>query len=649
MNDYIKTTRSPFSVKTILTGVILSVILAVMAQYSVNVVNDSYLAIDHMPAGGIFIFFLLTVLINPLLRLLTRDKVSFSPVELLVVYTMILITASVAEMGLGCQLLPILAAPSYYATPQNRWAELILPHIKSWMLPKDIGVTAPFFEGLPRGASIPWGAWLLPLFSWGIFLMVLYFVTICAVSILRKEWVERERLSFPLAQLPVAMVQTERGRIPNLFKNKLFWLGFVIPCLLSSLTALHKYFPMVPAVNLAKSVPVFRQTASLIFRLSFPILGFSYLINLDVAFSLWFFNLLFLVFKGWLNITGISSPENVGIYGAGGNPILANIGTGAFIVFVLFSLFLERRHLKKVFLKATGRGGETDDSGEAVSYKTAFWGLVLGLLFLLGWLAAAGMSIWVALLFLAGAFIFWIGLTRVVAEAGLATLRPPSISSAQVVSGVGSRVVGAESLAQLGVTYVYSSDMRTFPASSVMHTEKIAERFGKVSLRPMLWVMLLAIFIGFAVSSVVIMKLAYTRGGINLNNWYFVGGPQAPYKYVTDHLTNPTGPNKLGWLCRVAGAVVMFVLMFLRNRLIWWPLHPIGFPIGMDKLMDNLWLSIFLAWFIKTMLLRYGGPRVYESGKPFFFGLILGQYSIAVIWFIINFLTHTTENGVFWI
>ena len=620
-----------------------------MAQYSVNIVNDSYLAIDHMPAGGIFIFFLLAVFINPLLRLLSRDKISLSPTELLVVYTMVLITASVAEMGLGCQLLPILAAPSYYATPQNKWAELILPHIKPWILPKDISVTAPFFEGLPKGVSIPWGAWALPLLSWGIFLMVLYFVTICAVSILRKEWVERERLSFPLAQLPVAMVQTDRGRIPNLFKSKLFWLGFVIPCILSSLTALHKYFPIVSAPALDASIPVFRHTANLIFRLSFPIIGFSYLINLNVSFSLWFFNLIFLVFKGWLNITGISSPENVGIYGSGGNPILANIGTGAFIVFVLFSLFLERRHLKEVFRKATGRGREIDDSKEIVSYKTAFWGLIVGSLFLLGWLMAAGMSIWVALFFLAGAFIFWVGLTRVVAEGGLATLVAPSISSAQIVSDFGSRAIGPASLPQLGVTYVYSSDLRTFPASSVMHSEKIAERFGKVSLRPMLWVMLLAILIGFVVSSLVVMKLAYAKGGINLNNWYFIGGPQAPYKYIADHLNNPTGPSKLGWLCRIAGAAIMFILMLLHNRLIWWPLHPLGFTVGMVWLIDNLWFSIFLAWFIKTLFLRYGGPKVYENGKPFFFGLILGQYSVAVVWFIINFFTHTNGNGVFWI
>jgi len=639
--------KSPFNFKTILTGAIFSALLTIMAQYSVHVVLGSYLAIDHMPAGGIFIFFLLVLFFNPLLRLATKDRFSFSPSELLVIYTMILVTASVAEMGLGCQLLPILAGPSYYATPENHWQELILPHIKPWLAPKDISITRPFFEGLPKGSPIPYAAWALPLFSWGLFLMVLYFVTICAVSILRKEWVERERLSFPLTQLPVAMVKPGKGKIPLLFKSKIFWLGFAIPFIISCLGALQHYFPMVPAPRLTQSIPVFRRTTDIIFRLSFPVLGFTYLINLDTAFSLWFFNLIFLIFKGWINITGISSPENVGIYGSGGNPILANIGTGAFVVFVSFTLFMARGHLKEVFRKAIGKGKKDIDSGEVMPYKSAFWGLIIGFLFLLVWLRIAGMSLWVGVLFLLLAFVFWIGLTRVVAEGGVPTLISPSISSAQVVSCAGSRIIGPESLTNLGLTYVYSADIRTFPASSTMHSEKIAERLGKVSLRPLFWLMLLAIFIGFLVSSLVILKLAYTRGGLNLNQWYFIGNVQAPYNYVANYLNNPSSPNKLGWLCRISGAVVMFGLMFLHNRFIWWPLHPIGFTVGMVNWIENLWLTIFLAWFLKTLILRYGGPKIYENGKPFFFGLILGQYSAAGLWFVIDFFTHMTGNSVF--
>ena len=38
---------------------------------------------------------------------------------------------------------------------------------------------------------------------------------------------------------------------------------------------------------------------------------------------------------------------------------------------------------------------------------------------------------------------------------------------------------------------------------------------------------------------------------------------------------------------------------------------------------------------------------VAKKGIPFFVGLVLGQYSAAGIWFIIDLFTHTTGNAVF--
>jgi len=43
------------------------------------------------------------------------------------------------------------------------------------------------------------------------------------------------------------------------------------------------------------------------------------------------------------------------------------------------------------------------------------------------------------------------------------------------------------------------------------------------------------------------------------------------------------------------------------------------------------------------------GAKAYETGKPFFFGLILGQYSAAALWFIIDIFTGMKGNVVFWI
>ena len=83
----------------------------------------------------------------------------------------------------------------------------------------------------------------------------------------------------------------ERGQaLGPFFKNPIMWAGFALPVFVSSLNALHAYFNYIPAIQLVATVPIFRDTVGLIFRLSFPMVGFTYLINLDVAFSLWFFN-----------------------------------------------------------------------------------------------------------------------------------------------------------------------------------------------------------------------------------------------------------------------------------------------------------------------------------------------------------------------
>ncbi len=65
--------------------------------------------------------------------------------------------------------------------------------------------------------------------------------------------------------------------------------------------------------------------------------------------------------------------------------------------------------------------------------------------------------------------------------------------------------------------------------------------------------------------------------------------------------------------------------------------------------MDQVWFSIFLAWMIKAVALKYGGPKLYNTIRPFFLGMILGQFVIAGIWLIIDYFTGMTDNSVFWI
>jgi len=70
----------------------------------------------------------------------------------------------------------------------------------------------------------------------------------------------------------------------------------------------------------------------------------------------------------------------------------------------------------------------------------------------------------------------------------------------------------------------------------------------------------------------------------------------------------------------------------MRARYTWWPLAPLGFALSGSWSMIVFWFPIFVAWILKSVLLRYGGMKVYMRLKPLFLGLILGEFSQAVLW-----------------
>jgi len=233
--------------------------------------------------GMIFSSFILVLSLANFLSTLWRRSAALNRRELLVVYVMMIVASAIPEMGLAEELLPIIAGAFYYATPENEWAELFHPYIKDWLVVREPEVVQQFFEGAPKGQPVPWGAWREPLMYWLPFLIVLSFVMICLMVLVRRQWMERERLIYPLVQTPLEMVKEDpKGGIVNpFFRNPLMWAGFALPVIVSTINAFHNYYSFVPGLQIVSNVPIFRRTVSLIFRLSFPMVGFSYLINLD--------------------------------------------------------------------------------------------------------------------------------------------------------------------------------------------------------------------------------------------------------------------------------------------------------------------------------------------------------------------------------
>ena len=165
------------------------------------------------------LLFLLLLVVNAGLGSIRRSWV-LQRGELVVIFIMTSLANSVP--GLISYWVPLVSSPFYYASPENNWGELILPYIPTWLVPHDLEAIRAFFEGNEGQAStIPWEVWLTPLLSWLPLIVALHVATLCLMVVVRRHWVENERLVYPVMQLPLAMVQDdERGSlIKPFFRN----------------------------------------------------------------------------------------------------------------------------------------------------------------------------------------------------------------------------------------------------------------------------------------------------------------------------------------------------------------------------------------------------------------------------------------------
>lgn len=639
---------SAFTLRAFLLGCVFAFFVSAGSAYGTLYLQGSFMALGTSTVGAVFLLALLTGLVNPLLRLV-HPRAGLNQQELLVIYIMMVMASPIPTLFCA-RFLSQITAPFYYATPENDWRNLIQPYIPHWLMPHDAEILSPFYEGGEQGQSIPWEAWVPTFLAWTPFVWALFLVMIASMVVLRKQWVENERLVYPLVQVPLAMTEQggERERIPPFFKNPVMWAGFAVPFLWGTLHGLYNYFPDVfliaEEIDMVRLiVPIFRDTSELHIKLRPNILGFFYFLKTEVAFSLWFFNLLFNIVRGIFGVLGITSSETLGGGHAVRDPILAHQSMGAMLVLFLGGLWTARKHLKEVFRKAFTGDSTVDDSGEILSYRTAVIVLITGNLVLVGWLWLAGMPLWVALSLICLAAVIIYGYTRVVAEGGLSDGSPPVVPAGILVSAVGSSVIGSQGLVILATTYFWTAGVRSFVMTSCANGLRLGEELGS-GKRPLFWALVLGVVIALAGSIWVIMILSQEYGALNLRIW----SERNAYDYMGNMIHSPKAPHLWGWINTGIGAVIMSGLMIARWRYVWWPLHPLGYPIGPIWIMTALWFNMFLAWLIKVLVLKYGGVGLYMKTRPFFFGMILGHISPGGFYLIIDHFTGMTGNVIFW-
>lgn len=633
------------------TGLVCSALVSGGTQYGEIFLRSSRMSDDFSTGGALFIFFFLVAGVNVLLKLM-GPRVAFTPAELILIYVMMMTSCAITGMGLTHYQIPLMATLPYFATPENDWANLVAPYVRGWMVIEDPLACKYFFEGLPQGESIPWAVWLKPLAYWSVFFAAFYFVMIALMVILRKQWIEHERLIYPIIRVPLDMIgeNNKGGLLAGFFKNPLMWLGFAFASFITSSIGLSAYYDYLPSINPLYpgiTLSLLRESIQLRFMISFPVMGFAYLINQDVAFGLWFLDVVVKCLDGVFDTLGLYLQLRVNHYG-GSSGIFSSTAVGAMLILVLYGGWVARGHLQDVFRKAFTSAPDVDDSGEILSYRSAVIGTMVSVVVMLVWLGAAGLPLWAGGLFLFIAFVIFIAITRIVVEGGMAACRAPLIAPNFMLYAVGTPALGTQGVTALGYTYGWSSDIRTFLMASIANGLKLLddERF-QGRKRPVFGCIIAALIVSLIVSFGLMLKLVYGVGGVNIHSWFCLGANLLPFDLVSTVVNRPIDVTGGMWMNMGIGASIMGILTILRHKFLGWPLHPLGLTVAGSRVMDWTWFSIFLAWLIKIIALRYGGPKMFRALRPFFLGMVLGQFVSAGIWTVIDGFTGMTDNMIF--
>jgi len=619
------------TLRAVVFGLCISVGVSLLANTVRYVLHGSFMAYSHMPMANL-ILCLLSILGCALLARWLGRRFVFSSTEWITIFCMGFISALGPTYGSSGYLVGLMISPYYLATPENEWAKYLQPHLPTWLIPTNDGnAMGWFYEGLPQGASIPWGVWAVPLLWWFAFIFAVGFACACASVILHRQWAENEKLVYP-AIAPIVEVTTRAGTgerwLPEFMRGKAFWAGFGLTTFVFWWNMIAWFYPQFPQFPTAEGKWIFfsQNYPPLWIFLSTVVICFSYFASLDILFSIWFFDLLFILEGGALNRLGVSA---ISPYYGTGRYIWQT--AGGFVVLVLWGLWIARLHLRDAFRKALHPDSpHLDDSGEMLSYRGAFLGLLISCLFVGVWLGRAGMEVKVILLLIPAMLLVYTGLSKILADSGLIYANPPTSAHSLTLAAFGGATgVSASSHAALGLASSFVNHYKGFAMAAMTHVARLGD-FVPKGRRRLFWAVCAAFVVGVVASTLFTVWLGYTMGGYNFQpNWLIISAGVGQHQGIANAVKDPQPMETPNYWFFLAGAGFMALLNLMRYRFVWWPFHPIGFALSGTALSRLTSFTILVAWLLKLVMLKLVGASFYRKSRPFFFGMLIG-YILAV-------------------
>lgn len=580
------------------------------------------------------VLFILTALLG--LNFLVRrfaPRAALSQAELLILYTMISVGAALAGQDMGGVLIPLLTHPYQYSTGANGWLDRFGAYLPRPLMVSDPDVLAGFYQGhstLYTPENL--GAWGLPVALWTGFTAVLFWTLMCLNVIVRKGWQDRERLPFPIIEIPLQMTEPS-GRM---WKNRLFWLGFGICAVIEIVNGLHWLYPSIPQIPVQHvnvqgqgifATRPWNATGFTCYSFYPFAIGLGYLLPLDLLFSCWFF---YLFWKAQFVFSALMAWDTTPDF-----PFVREQSFGGYLAILVFLVWNGRNYFKEMWKRIWGEASDLDDRSEALTYRQAALGLLGGFAVLVGFLVWAGLSPLVAVAAFLIYFALALAVTRIRAELGppvhdLHFTGPDHI----LTRSFGTPAFTSRDLTLLSFFYWFNRAYRSHPMPFGIEGLKAAKDTGS-SQKVMFWGTVLAGLVGAFAVFWAYLHLAYLLGA-QARFRSGTGFSAEAYNRLNGWIQTPTPPNAVANGAIGVGFVFCALLMIARVQFPWWPFHPIGYAISSSWSMNLVWVPLLLAWIIKGCLLRYGGVRLYRQGMPFFLGLILGQILVGCAWHLIG-------------
>ncbi len=668
--------------RSIVIGLVLAVVLCSITYFNQSVMRQTPLVGDYLPISVFGTLILVLLFLNPALRHL-RPAWQFKGPELAVILTLVLTACGVAEYGILKTFTNVLMLPRRHRKMNPAWDhEGVFERLPKHML-ADPGTRDEALDGFVQGKAgnvpvslgdVPWNAWLTPLFTWLPVVLLITVAFIALALVMHRQWSEHENLPYPISTFARSLWGGEGGG--SVFAQQGFWIAAGVVLSIHLINFSHTWWPQYTVAiptrfnfyPVAQLFPTFTKGGGFAwslsqFRIYFCVIGFAYLVSSDVSFSFAVAPFIYAIAGGILATYGIST-------GAGGEhraSIYTSVNIGSFVAFVAMIGYFGRRHYWAVLRRAFGlKAAEESESHEVWGMRTFLVCSVLATVLMV----AYGLAWPFAIVYMLSVVVFYVGVSRIVAETGLFFMKPAWVPHIVLLGVFGTRALGpTAALIAMFFSAVLFAEAKQLVMPYVANSLHLLSREGVKPGRVVAW-SVVAVTLGLVAGLVVTLCLQYNKGtDMAAGGWFTHTVPSYPFRISADMSQRMRSqgtfeesdsmpswkrplaarPEKKFAISFIVGAALVVICYIGRLRIAGWPFHPAVLLLWNWFHVSKLTFSFFLGWAIKKGASRYGGIAMVQRLKPVMIGLIagemLGGFIPAIISAIYYFVTGETPKA----